>query len=198
MFSGVLIMKTLLGTDPMVVEWVEDTVTELSISHRATDFSFLIIANLYLRKERTTAFTCLPHLPGYVRLLMNRAATRCAKCLFQSAKWGRGGQAVRLPAVGQLLLQSRCQGLHSTNRRLLHCIRIHKGRGKTVYVSVVWAGKRRGMMGEKDYHVLHKLSLSGHLKCWKSLKAHMDSIIIVFTKFRWNSNLIHHNYCFCV
>lgn len=141
-----VLMQKLLGAHPMVVERTEDTVTELSISHWACDFMFLIIATFYFRKGRTTVFTRFPHLPGYICLLMNRAPTRLAKCLedflatagVQSARGGRGGQAVSVPAVGQLLLQSWCQRLHGTNRRLLQRTWVHRGceisTGKTIYV----------------------------------------------------------------
>lgn len=142
--TGLRIMQTLLCTHPMVVEWTEVTMAELAISHRASDFWFLIIATFYFWKGRTATFTCLPHIPYCICFLLNRAPTRLSEGLedflatagVQTAGGGGGSEAVRVPVVSELLLQSWCQRLNGTNSRCLQHTRVHGGTeismGKTV------------------------------------------------------------------
>lgn len=141
----------------MLAEWAEDPVTELSISHWTGNFGFLIIAAIYFRKGGATAFTCLSHFHCYICLLMNRARTRLVKGIedllaaagVQAAGGGGGGQAVRVPVVGELLLQSWGQGVHRANCWLLLHIWVQGGAGiykvKPIYTQALWVYKNRGM-----------------------------------------------------
>lgn len=99
----------------MVAEWAEAPVTKFSIRHRTSKFGFLIIAAaICFKKGGAAAFACLSHPRRYICLLVNWAGTRLVKGIedllaaagVQAAGGGGGGQAVRVPVVGKLLLQS--------------------------------------------------------------------------------------------
>lgn len=93
----------------MVAEQVP--VTEFSVRHRASDFGFLVVAAFCFGEGGAAAFTRLPRLLRYARLLMNGAAAGLARDLedllaaarVQATGGRRSGQAVRVPVVGELL-----------------------------------------------------------------------------------------------
>lgn len=135
-----------LTTHPVLTEWAEDPVTELSFGHRASDFRFLIITTLHFRKGRARAFPCLPHVHFSTSLLMNRASTWLFKGLghlvaaagVQAAGGGGGGQSV--PVVGELVPQRGRQGVHGANSELLLHIRVQRGAGvsKSKAIHHIW------------------------------------------------------------
>lgn len=103
-----------VSTHPVVAERAENPMSELSFRHRASNFGLLIAASFCFRKRGAAAFAGLPDLSGHTRVWMNGTPVRLAKDLedlltaagVQAAGGGGGGQAVGVPVVGQLLLES--------------------------------------------------------------------------------------------
>lgn len=131
----------LCGTDPVVAERVEHPMPELPFGHGPGDFQIHTAAAVGLRQRGSAGFTRCPGLAcgQAAGPLMCRAPARLAEHLVdplaaagvQAAGGGRGGQAVRVPVKGQLLLQRAGQRLHGTSGGLLplHAARVRGGAG---------------------------------------------------------------------
>lgn len=104
----------LRSTDPMVAEGVENPMSELPFGHRPGDCQIRTVVAVGLTWRGAAGFTRWPGLPRVhiAGPLMHRAPARLAEHLedplaaagVQTAGGGRGGQTVRVPVGGELLL----------------------------------------------------------------------------------------------
>lgn len=115
----------------MLAEQVGNPLSEFSIRNRARDFGLFGAASLRLREAgaATLGGAAGPGLGGGGGgLLMTGAPLTAAEGLVepvaaagvQAAGRRRGGHAVRVPVVAQLLLQGRGQRVHGVAAALLH------------------------------------------------------------------------------
>lgn len=142
--------KKLSFTHPMVAEWAESLAAELPFGQGAGDLWPFTTAALHLRQGGAAASAHLPHLAAEAFLLMAGAAAGLAEgpedlvaaAGIQATGRGRGDKAVRVPVEGELVAQSRGQGVQRGHRLLLLHPRVqgHTGvpRGRPLHTQRLW------------------------------------------------------------
>lgn len=108
----------------MLAEKVGNALFELSVRNRARNLGLFGAASRHFREAGAAALAGPARLSRPARLLANGAPLTFAEDLVdpvaaagvQAAGGGRGGQAVGVPVVAELLLQRRGQRLHGVAR----------------------------------------------------------------------------------